>query len=275
MIAKIPDLVHNCRINDLGPLLVPDPEFGDLRLAVFPFSHDGQTPIRLPEGFGCWEETLREIMNRVPVQAGAVQFFVTIDTKFFTTPGYLRREGVHMDGNFCADPTFRYVSWGGGNPPPKETWHGDRQNGPPPKETWFGKETWGAANGRPQGLLAVGTEEKPDNSHVRMGFTLPYDLIIPLGKYVSGSLGGTLVASSYEGCQAWPGTYYGEVGAGGDWSAMLDQLGGAVPITANRLWFMSSNCPHETLPIPEGVRRTFIRVTFPHNYDNRAIGRHY
>ena len=79
------------------------------------------------------------------------------------------------------------------------------------------------------------------------------------------------MASSYEGCQAWPGIYEGEVGPGGDWSRMEDQLGEATAISANRLWFMSSNCPHETLPIPQGARRTFIRITFPHNYDNTEL----
>jgi hypothetical protein len=152
-----------------------------------------------------------------------------------------------MDGNFCADPYF-------GNPEPQET--------------WGGQPTWG---GSVSGLRAVGTVEKPDNSHVEIGFSLPYDIVVPIGTYVSGHLGGTLVASSYEGCQAWPGTYKGNVGAGGDWSDMLDQLGAAVPITANRLWFMSSNCPHETMPIPAGARRTFIRVTLPHNYDNTVL----
>ena len=272
MTAAVPDVTHHlCRIQDLGALAVPDPEFGDLRLAVFPFEHDG-TEIKLPAGFGLWEDTIREIMAKVPVQDGATQFFVTIDTKFFSTPGYLRREGVHMDGNFCADPNFRSLgepkaTWGGESPRPKETWAGggeDPERKAPPKETWAG-------GGNVSGLLAVGTVEKPDNSHVRIGFALPYDIVVPLGTYVSGSRGGTLVASSYKGCQAWPGAYYGEVGAGGDWSEMTDQLGAPVEIDENRLWFMSSNCPHETMPIPKGARRTFVRITFPHNYDNRVM----
>ena len=268
--------LHQARIEDWGPLTVPDPEHGDLRLAVFPFTHALGVPLKLPAGFGPWEATLREIMSHVPYQEGATQFFVTIDTKFFTTPGYLRREGVHMDGNFCADPDFRSIqapdrvmeTWGGersapGAPFPKETWGGDPE---PPKETWGA--TWG---GKTTGLRAVGRVEKPDNSHVEVGFSLPYDIVVPLGTYVSGELGGTLVASSYEGCQAWPGDYVGEVGSGGDWSEMMAQLGEPVPISANRLWFMTSNCPHETMPIPAGARRTFIRVTLPHNYDNSVL----
>lgn len=224
---------HVAQVKNLGPLAVPDPEFGDLRLAVFPFTHDGVTPISLPDGFHRWESTLRQMMANVPVQAGATQAFVTIDTKFFATAGLLRREGVHMDGNFCADPTFAPTSW--------------------------------------SELVALGDVAQPDNSHVSMGFTLPYDIVVPVGQYVSGSLGGTLVASSYEGCQAWPGTYYGEVGDGGDWSDMVSQLGSSEKITANHLWFLSSNCPHETMQIPQGERRTFVRVTLPHNYDNTVL----
>lgn len=242
--TAIPDRdLHVARLRDFGPLHVPDPAFGDLRLAVFPFQHNGRNVI-LPEGFQRWHDTLAAMMRDVPVQRGATQAFVTIDSKFFTTPGFLRREGVHMDGNFCADPSFA----------PKASWGGDP-----------GK-TWGA------GLRAVGSTEQPDNSHVEIGFALPYDdLIVPIGKYVSGSLGGTLVASSYEGCQAWPGTYRGEVGDGGDWTSMTDQLGTGIQLGAHRLWFLTSNCPHETLVIPQGVRRTFVRVTLPHNYDNTAL----
>jgi hypothetical protein len=239
------DLIHHCRIEDCGPLKVPDPEYGDLRLAVFPFFHDGEAPLDLPDGFKRWEPTVREIMRQVPVQSSATQCFVTIDSKFFSTPGYLRREGVHMDGNFCADPTFAGASWGGS---------GDNT-------------TWGGLRFR-QGAPSV---EMADNSHVEMGFKIPYKLTIPIGRYVSSTLGGTLVASSYEGCQAWPGTYYGKVGAGGDWSAMLDQRGAPVKVTAHRLWFLTSNCPHETTLIPAGIRRTFIRVTLPHNYDNDQL----
>ena len=236
-----PSNIHHTRAHDIGELQVPDPEYGDFRLSVFPFLHDGRTPIILPWGFYIWERTLRNIMRHVPVQADATQCFVTIDTKFFAEAGTLRREGVHMDGNFCADPD------------------------------WSPKATWGGGGGTWAGIVALSREAKPDNSHVRMGFASPYDIMVPVGQYMSGALGGTLVASSYSGCLVWPGTYVGEVGEGGDWGAMIHQLKGVKRIEAHRLWFMSSNCPHETLPIPQGARRTLIRVTLPHNYRNAAI----
>jgi len=111
----------------------------------------------------------------------------------------------------------------------------------------------------------------PDNSHVRVGFQIPYDIVIPVGKYVSGTLGGTIVASSQVGCQAWSGTFIGRVEEGGSWENMLDQLGEPVVIEANRLYFMTSNCPHETLKLSAGTRRTFVRVTLAHNYDNTCL----
>lgn len=32
--------------------------------------------------------------------------YVTIDSKYFTEDEFQRREGVHVDGNFCADAYF-------------------------------------------------------------------------------------------------------------------------------------------------------------------------
>jgi hypothetical protein len=250
--------LHVAQARFLGSFTVPDPEWGDMKLNVFPFIHDGKTPPRLPGPFRMWEDTLAQMMRNIPAQEGAEQFFVTIDTKFFATPGYLRREGVHMDGNFCGDYDF---SWGDAGATPKASWGGSP---PTPRPTWAG-------NGPSSGIVAVSREEKPDNSHVRIGFKLPYDITVPLGKYVSGSLGGTLMASSVTGCQAWPGEYRGRVGSGGDWSQMVDQLGEAVQIGGNELWLTTSNCPHETLMIPAGTRRTFMRVTLPHNYNNRVL----
>lgn len=234
---------HVARLRYLGPLTVVDPLFGDLRLAVFPFRHDGTSSCVLPAGFTCWEENVRAMMVHVPVQAHATQFFVTIDSRFFTQEDTLRRPGIHLDGNFCADPTFA----------PRSTW------GPP-------SPTWG-------GLLAVGTEEKADNSHVQMGFVLPYpDVVVPIGTYVSDHLGATLVASSYTGCVAWGGSFSGPVESGGALGEGVEaSLQNPSMLTEHSLWLMSSNCPHQTLRIPAGARRTLIRITFPHNYDNRCL----
>ena len=71
---------------------------------------------------------------------------------------------------------------------------------------WGAQPTWG-------GLRAVKDHEEPDNSHVEVGFRIPYDIgVIPIGKYVSNTMGATVVATTYAGCEVWPGTYKGEVG---------------------------------------------------------------
>lgn len=233
--------IHDCRMADLGPITIPEPDYGDLRLAVFPIIH-GQ-PISLPSAFKPWENAVSQMMDTLPVQAGATQAYVTIDSKWFTTPDRLRREGVHMDGNFCADPQFlrndrTMAGWGGG---------------------------W-------SGLRALKHYEEPDNSHVEIGFAIPYDLgVIPIGRYVSGHLGATVVATTIAGCDVWPGVYQGEVREGGDWSEMLDQLGAPQLIPAGRIVAMSSNTPHQSQITPAGVRRTLLRITMPHNWDNRSL----
>lgn len=231
-------------LRDLGPVVVPEPSVGNFQLSVFPIKHDG-TLLVLPPGFELWEGTVRAILEPIPVQAGATNFFVTIDSRFFTQAGLLRREGLHVDGNFCADPTFA----------PKTTW-GPSPTGPSP--------TWG-------GMLCVSPVEMPDNSHVTMGWTLPYDIVIPIGQYVSGDKGGILAACSWVGCTAWPGTYDGEILSGGE----LSEPPGGNPVTlpANRSIFMTSNTPHETMEVPGGVRRTLIRITLDCRYDNTVLQR--
>ena len=234
--------IHNCRVRDFGSIDIPEMEYGDLRLQVFPITH-GES-VKLPGPFSLWNETADTILNRVPVQDGARKAFVTVDSRWFPVPERLRREGIHMDGNFCADPTFRreertLYGWGGGG--------------------------W-------SGLRAVKDHEEPDNSHVEIGFRVPYNLgVIPIGKYVSDNLGATIVATTYEGCEVWPGTYSGNVGEGGDWSEMVNQLGVAQNVPAYRMFAMSSNTPHQSMITPAGVRRTLIRVTMPHNWNNESI----
>lgn len=232
---------HLCRIKSLGPIPVQEPDYGDLSLKVFPIIHGDR--VDLPWAFKMWTIEVSDMLSRLPVQPGATSAFVTIESRWFSVPDTLRREGVHMDGNFCADPTFKrgdrtLAGWGGG---------------------------W-------SGLRALKDYEEPDNSHVEMGFAIPYDIgVIPIGKYVSDHLGATIVATSYAGCRVWPGEYEGEVGEGGDYSSMADQLGKSTIIPAGEVVAMTSNTPHQSLMTPAGVRRTLIRITMPHNWDNRCL----
>ena len=116
-------------------------------------------------------------------------------------------------------------------------------------------------------------ETQPDNSHVKMDWVLPYDLVIPISEYVSSSKGGILTISTEVGCQAWTGDFHGEVMSEGSFEKMEDQLTDdrKIIFEKNQLYFMSSNTPHETLLINKGKRRTFLRITLNHNYDNSLI----
>jgi hypothetical protein len=291
---------HRTSIKNLGEVILPDPETGDFKLSVMPFENNGSW-ISLPEGFKQWEESFNEVLKYIPLQEGANTHYVTIDTKFFTTDEFLRREGVHIDGNFCVDPYFssaitEKASWGGASPRP--SWGGARY-----KEPSFAKSSWGGAGPRPSWggaryelaefesvsypkySLVEGDndiyslvresqfEAQPDNSHVKMDWVLPYDITIPISEYVSNSKGGILTVSTEIGCQAWTGDFHGEIMSEGSFEKMENQLTDdrKVIFEKNQLYFMSSNTPHETLLISKGKRRTFLRITLNHNYENSQI----
>ncbi len=307
---------HRTSVKNLGEVILPDPNTGDFKLSVMPFENNGSW-VSLPEGFKQWEESFNEVLKYIPLQEGANTHYVTIDTKFFTTDEFLRREGVHMDGNFCVDPYFTSSlneemsswggasydgnsswggasyqepksSWGGAEPDIKSSWGGAE---PDVKSSWGGAEpmpSWGGARSNtttPQYRIVRGEdgvarivreskfEEMSDNSHVKMDWVLPYDITIPISEYVSSSKGGILTVSTEVGCQAWSGDFYGEVMSEGSFEKMEDQLTDdrKVIFEKNQLYFMSSNTPHETLLISKGKRRTFLRITLNHNYQNESI----
>jgi hypothetical protein len=311
---------HKTSVKNLGEVILPDPNTGDFKLSVMPFENNGSW-VSLPEGFKQWEESFNEVLKYIPLQEGANTHYVTIDTKFFTTDEFLRREGVHMDGNFCVDPYFtssitEMSSWGGASydvsswggasyqePETKSSWGGaepmpswggatyDSENVEDIKSSWGGAEpmpSWGGATSKsktPQFKIVRGEdgvariireskfEEQPDNSHVKMDWVLPYDIVIPISEYVSSSKGGILTVSTEVGCQAWSGDFHGEVMSEGSFENMTEQLTDDKKIVfeKNQLYFMSSNTPHETLLISKGKRRTFLRITLNHNYQNESI----
>ena len=219
----------------LGTVVLPNPEFGDIKLNVFPFTHSVEW-IELPKQFKEYEKALNHIMNKIPLQEGANKHYVTIDSKFFTVKESLRREGVHIDGNFCADPDFKTATWGGTS------------------------TTWGGTSVSPQ--LIVTTK-----------WVSEHKLVIPIGKYVSSDLGGLLVVSNEVGCKIWGGEFTGTVGNEGDFYNMKSQLKkeNEYVLGKNELWLMSSNTPHDSLLIGKGKRRTFLRVTLAHNYNNSLL----
>lgn len=228
------------RIANLGPLSLREPRYGDFKLNVFPFEWDIGW-VDMPRGFDIWEHALDKIMRRVPLQAGANRHYVTIDSKFFTQDGLLRREGVHIDGNFCVDPTFGHATWSDGGTT-TDTWSGGK----------FDAKTGKAV----------------------MSWASPYDIEMPIGQYVSKDKGGIFCVSTDIGCQAWQGDFNNEVIIdGGNCEGMRGEFTDdkKVVFEANTLYFMTSNTPHETLMTPKGRRRTFLRVTLNHNYRNEEI----
>ena len=277
--------IHHTYLKEMGEIKLPDPEHGNLRLNVFPFENTGEY-VSLPEGFKMWEESFNEIISKIPLQEGANSHYVTINSEFFTNDDFLRREGVHMDGNFCVDPLFSVnerKGWGGSSP----SWGGasfdDDIESEEEKEERIRREIQANRNKKIDGLVDDESEEKfyeslqclikEDNSHVKMDWVLPYNISIPIAKYVSEKKGGILTVSTEVGCQAWEGTFKGQVLSEGSYEAMSDQLTDdkKTVFESNKLYFMSSNTPHETLKIGKGKRRTFLRITLNHNYLNEDI----
>ena len=221
-------------IKKIGNLFIPDPQYGDLKLSVMPYDRSKKT--KLPVGFELWQSVFDKINECIPLYKNANQHYVTIDSKYFSTAGFLRREGVHADGNFCVDPNFGQATWGGTT------------------------TTWGGSSYHPE-LLVVKDWE------------MPYDIEFPVGDYISETKGGIFCVSSEVGCQGWEGDFYGDVGSEGDFSSMAQQLteDKKVVFDKNALYFMTSNTPHETMWIDKGKRRTFMRITLNHEYPNRLI----
>lgn len=266
--------LHNTVIKQICEIILPDPQHGDLKLSMLQFENNGEW-ISLPEGFKIWEDSFNAIIKMIPLQEGANTHYVTIDTKFFTKPEFLRREGVHADGNFCVDPNFVSEkktfksSWGGASPKP--TWGGAKVNDEEEetlKSSWGDtKPSWGGARAKKNYVV------KEDNSHVSMDWVLPYNIIIPIGDYISEKKGGILTVSTEVGCQGWHGTFKGEILSEGAYDDMTDQLTDdkKVLFEKNMLYFMTSNTPHETLLIDKGKRRTFMRISLNHEYKNESI----
>ncbi len=230
-------MINLTTIRKVGHMSIPNPEYGDFKLSVFPFENNGDW-IKLPVGFEIWEQSFNNLLKNIPKCEGANTHYVTIDSRFFTKPDYLRREGIHADGNFCVDPNFKHATWGGTT-----------------------VETWGGAKFDPKTYKAV------------KDWVLPYDIEIPIGDYITHQKGGLFCISTEVGCQAWDGEFYGEVGAEGNFEGMVDQLTDdkKVLFEKDTLYFMTSNTPHETLVIDKGKRRTFIRITLNHEYPNQML----
>lgn len=221
-----------------GSLPINDSQIhGNLTLNLFPVTRPF-TP--LPSQFGDFQRLVDQMLLNVPWDKPTSNLhYVTIDSKFFTQPSALRREGLHIDGNFCADPNFQYATWGG------TTWSGTR-----------------------------GVTDENGNFFVETPFVSPYGIKPPIGTYVSADKGGILTLCSYSGCDVYSGEMDFEVGNEGNVEPHRREImynGTHTDLEKGVLYFMSSNTPHESKIVPAGVRRTLIRVTLAHDYNNALI----
>jgi len=261
----------NAQIKKLATIKIPNVDFGDCKLQVFPFDN-ALKKAKLPDMFAPWQRAFDQMRKKIPLVDGKNNHFITIDSQWFSTDGFLRREGIHIDGNFCVDPEFSYggntntpiATWGGAMP----TWGGVAPE--PVKKSWGGvtpervKESW-------DGGRALKME---DLWTVNVPWTLPYEVKIPFGTYVSDDLGGILAVSSLPGCKVWHGKFAADIRNAGDCEHMRDEFEAStngVVLGSDECWFMSSNTPHETLKIDKGNRRTFLRITLDHQYPNKII----
>lgn len=215
-----------CFIRELTEEKILNPMYGDFKLQVFPVS--ANKSIILPDGFKLWENQINRVLSLIPFQKQSTTHYVTIDSKFFTEDGFLRREGVHIDGNYCVDPNFKATCWGGGS--------------------WSGNSI--------------------HKGKVISRYASPYGLEMPIGEYVSETKGGVICASSYSGCDAWSGDISDEVKDEGAYDEIHLKDAIYHQLLENKVYFMSSNTPHATTLIPKGTRRTLIRINLHHEYNN-------
>ena len=126
---------------------------------------------------------------------------------------------------------------------------------------------------------------KQNNSHVNcrflhlrdnsIDFALPYDIIIPVGKYISNELGGIMTISTQMCGSMYPIDYeHDDVCSGGkmphayihDSVHMQDNF-----FKENELYFMTSNMPYRMWIPEQGTRRTLLHITLNHNYENKVM----
>ena len=218
---------------------LPSIDFGNAKLQVFPFNNMDKE-IKLPFLFSQFQEIFNTIRSKIPLMDKYKNnlHYVTIDTRYFENDDYLRREGLHIDGNFCIDPSFKYKTWGG--------------------------TTW----------AYVDFEENNEKIVAIKAWEDPYNIEIPIGDYISDSLGGILMISSIPGCKIFNGNFNLNILDAGSISEdnreELNKYNTVIP-DSNELYFISSNTPHETLITEKGNRRTFLRITLNHNYENKLI----
>lgn len=230
------------KIKKLGELHLKHNLVGNHTLNLFPDR-------LLPSGFEMFQPVVDKIFSHIPWDNNSSNdHFVTIDSKYFAEASALRREGLHIDGNFCADPEFQLTGSG--------------------RNTWGGTEiivTWGRTRFE---VIENG------NYSIHTPFINEFGAKPEVGIYVSEELGGIFCVSDLAGCEAFEGDFDIEVQSEGNVEherKEIEKNGNKILFQAHQLYFMTSNTPHESLIIPAGNRRTLIRVTLAHDYPNKLL----
>lgn len=69
-----------------------------------------------------------------------------------------------------------------------------------------------------------------------------------------------IVAASVPGCAVYEGVFDGEPEEGGDLEHIREQFTHSNVLPANRGFWLSPDCVHESLPFAEPTKRTFLRL---------------
>lgn len=73
-----------------------------------------------------------------------------------------------------------------------------------------------------------------------------------------------IVAADVVGCRAWRGEFNAMPAHDGDLSHL--DLGNGEILNANRGYLLSADCIHESMIMPERVRRMFLRIALPNDF---------
>lgn len=86
-------------------------------------------------------------------------------------------------------------------------------------------------------------------------------------------LGGTIIASNYEGCDVWTGEIDGIPGRGGNCEHLRPQFEklDKFRMRANCAYIGNSLFVHESMPLDQTVRRQLIRLTLAPDFDIKTL----
>jgi hypothetical protein len=86
-------------------------------------------------------------------------------------------------------------------------------------------------------------------------------------------LGGTIIASNYEGCDVWTGEVAGIPGQGGDCEHLRPQFDSLTKfrMKANRAYIGNSLFIHQSMPLDSQVKRQLIRLTLAPNFNIASL----